>query len=280
MGALSAAEQDGIDAVSVGIGMPGARSATRPRRAGRRAMGGLASPRAGGAHRLAWDGLAPGAQEPDGRVSGRPELHVREVRVSELHVSEFRAGERQAAGTRARMVRGREVRSVTVRARAVRSAVVRHAVVRRAVVRGAVVRRAVGVRGTEAHQGAVRTGLRRDAGPGKPGAARAGQLRLTRRGRTVIAGLAIVIVTAVATAMLFWLGATGGAQAASHRASAGAAHRGLSQVVVQPGQTLWSIARRAEPAADPRGVVQQIIEANAMGSPTIQAGQLLWVPRG
>ena len=270
MGALSAAEQDGIDAVSVGIGMPGARSATRPRRAGRRAMGGLASPRAGGAHRLAWDGLAPGAQEPDGRVSGRPELHVREVRVSELHVSEFRAGERQAAGTRARMVRGREVRSVTVRARAVRGTVVRRAVVRRA----------VGVRGTEARQGAVRTGLRRDAGPGKPGAARAGQLRLTRRGRTVIAALAIVIVTAVATAMLFWLGATGGAQAASHRAGAGAAHRGLSQVVVQPGQTLWSIARRAEPAADPRGVVQQIIEANAMGSPTIQAGQLLWVPRG
>jgi LysM repeat protein len=80
--------------------------------------------------------------------------------------------------------------------------------------------------------------------------------------------------------MLFWLGATGGAQAASHRAGPGAAHRGLSQVVVQPGQTLWSIARRAEPAADPRGVVQQIIEVNAMGSPTIQAGQLLWVPRG
>jgi nucleoid-associated protein YgaU len=243
-------------------------------------MGGLASPRAGGAHRLAWDGLAPGAQEPDGRVSGRPELHVREVRVRELHVSEFRAGERQAAGTRARRVRGREVRSVTVRARAVRGAVVRHAVVRHAVVRRAVVRGAVGVRGTEARQGAVRTGLRRDAGPGKPGAARAGQLRLTRRGRTVVAALAIVMVTAVATAMLFWLGATGGAQAASHRAGPGAAHRGLSQVVVQPGQTLWSIARRAEPAADPRGVVQQIIEANAMGSPTIQAGQLLWVPRG
>jgi hypothetical protein len=265
MGALSAAEQDGIDAVSVGIGMPGARSVTRPRRAGRRAMAGPASPRAGGTHPAAWNGQASAAQEPDGRVSGRPELHVREVRVSELHVSEFRAGERQAAGMRARSVRGREVRSVTVRARAVR---------------GAVVRGAVGVRSAEVRQGAVRTGLRRDAGPGMPGAARAGQLRLTRRGRTVVAALAIVVVTAVATAMLFWLGATGGAQAASHGAGSGAAHRGLSQVVVQPGQTLWSIARRAEPAADPRGVVQQIIEVNAMGSPTIQAGQLLWVPRG
>lgn len=269
MGALSAAEQDGIHAVSVGIGMPGARSATRPRRAGRRAMVGPASPRAG-ALPLARDGQASGAQEPDGQVSGRRELHVREVRVSELHVSEFRAGERQAAGMHARRVRGREVRSVTVRARALRSAAVR----------SAVVHGAAGVHGAEVRQGGVRTGLRRDAGPGRPGAARAGQLRLTRRGRTVVAALAIVVATSVVTAMLFWLGATGGAQAASHGAGTGAGHRGLSQVVVQPGQTLWSIARRAEPAADPRGIVQQIIEVNALGSPTIQAGQLLWVPKG
>ncbi len=95
----------------------------------------------------------------------------------------------------------------------------------------------------------------------------------------MLAVLAVLAVTAIVTAMLFWLGAAGGAQAASHRAGPGAAHRGLSQLVVQPGQTLWSIARRAEPAADPRGVVQQIIEVNALGSAAIRAGQLLWVPR-
>ncbi len=80
--------------------------------------------------------------------------------------------------------------------------------------------------------------------------------------------------------MLLVLSASGGAQAASHGAGPVTAHRGLSQVVVQPGQTLWSLARRAEPAADPRIVVQQIIDVNALSSPMIEAGELLWVPRG
>lgn len=118
------------------------------------------------------------------------------------------------------------------------------------------------------------------ARPGKPGSRPAAGLRLTRRGRVVLAGFAIMVVTAVATAMLFWLSAAGGAQAVSHDQSAGTAHRGLSRVIVQPGQTLWSIARRAEPSADPRIVVQQIIEVNALGSPLIQPGELLWVPKG
>ena len=52
----------------------------------------------------------------------------------------------------------------------------------------------------------------------------------------------------------------------------------MHQVVVQPGQTLWSIAAAAEPAADPRTVVQEIMSANALGSPAISAGQQLWVP--
>jgi Tfp pilus assembly protein FimV len=53
----------------------------------------------------------------------------------------------------------------------------------------------------------------------------------------------------------------------------------MHQIVVRPGQTLWSIASAAEPAADPRDVVQQIMTANAMTGTTITAGQLLWVPR-
>jgi LysM repeat protein len=54
----------------------------------------------------------------------------------------------------------------------------------------------------------------------------------------------------------------------------------MAQVVVRPGQTLWSIAERAEPAADPRIVVQQIIEFNALSGPVIQPGESLWVPKG
>jgi LysM repeat protein len=93
--------------------------------------------------------------------------------------------------------------------------------------------------------------------------------------------------TAIATAALIWFGAVGGAQAASDGAQAAShgqplavAHRGLFQVVVRPGETLWSIARQAEPSADPRIVVQQIIDVNALSGPTIQAGELLWVPAG
>jgi hypothetical protein len=105
----------------------------------------------------------------------------------------------------------------------------------------------------------------------------AGPVRLTRRGRVVLAGLAIT-VGAVALCLLS-LAAASGAQAASHGA-ARAGYRGMRQVVVDPGQTLWSIASAAEPAADPRAVIQQIIEANSLAGGTIQAGQVLWVPKG
>ncbi len=191
----------------------------------------------------------PGAARRRPRGSRSPAaagrgLRIRQVRVSEVRVSEIRAGERRADGMRTRQVCGREVRSLTVRA-------------------------------SEARRGQARP-----AGQGMPGSGRSAGLRLTRRGRVVLAGLAIVIVTAVATAMLFWLSAAGNAQAASHGQLPGTARRGLSRVVVQPGQTLWSIASRAEPSADPRIVVQQIIEVNALGSPVIQPGELLWVPRG
>ncbi len=283
MGVLSAAEKDEIDVVSAGIHVPGARSAAWPPAAsgGRwRPIAGPVRPRPAGAHSLtrgeqAPGEQAPGEQAPGRRVAGRRVLHVREVRVSELHVSEFRAAERQADGVRTRSARGRQVRSVTVRARAVRAASVRGTVG----ARGADPRGDAGGHGAGVRRSDLPGGLRA-AGPVTPDTGHAGQLRLTSRGRAVLAAVAIVVVTAVVTAMLCWLGAVGGAQAASSRIGPGTAHRGLAQVVVQPGQTLWSIARQAEPAADPRGVVQQIIEVNALGGATIQAGQLLWVPGG
>jgi LysM repeat protein len=54
----------------------------------------------------------------------------------------------------------------------------------------------------------------------------------------------------------------------------------MTRVVVRPGQTLWSIASQAEPTADPRLVIQQIIQANSLSGPVIQPGQSLWVPKG
>jgi nucleoid-associated protein YgaU len=109
-------------------------------------------------------------------------------------------------------------------------------------------------------------------------AAGPGQLRLTRRGRRAVAVSAML--AAIGTATLIWASAAGGAQTTRHDGPAGAGYRGMTQVVVRPGQTLWSIAAAAEPSANPWTVVQQIIDANALSGARVQAGQLLWVPRG
>ena len=58
------------------------------------------------------------------------------------------------------------------------------------------------------------------------------------------------------------------------------ARQNLSQVVVRPGQSLWSVAESADPHADTRLVVQQIIELNGLTGDVVAAGQRLWVPRG
>jgi hypothetical protein len=114
-----------------------------------------------------------------------------------------------------------------------------------------------------------RTGVRpMSAGPRAP-------LRLTRRGRIVVA--ALVLVGATVATLLITLLAPGGAQATNH-GPARAGYQGMHQVVVQPGQTLWSIAAAAQPSADPRTVIQEIMSANALSGPAISAGQLLWVP--
>ncbi len=47
--------------------------------------------------------------------------------------------------------------------------------------------------------------------------------------------------------------------------------------VVEPGDTLWSIARRVAPGQDPRPVVDGLIEANDLHG-GLQAGQELSVP--
>jgi hypothetical protein len=102
----------------------------------------------------------------------------------------------------------------------------------------------------------------------------AGPVRLTARGRRLAAVLAVSLAALALCA--FSLIAADGAAAASH----GGAHQGMRRVVVEPGQTLWSVASAAEPQADPQSVVQQIMQANSLTGTVIQAGQVLWVPRG
>jgi len=113
--------------------------------------------------------------------------------------------------------------------------------------------------------------------PGAPSARRGeapAPLRLTRRGRVVVTVAAALLVTVIS------LLAAGVAQATNDGPSPRAARQNLVQVIVRPGQSLWSVAESADPRQDTRAVIQQIIDLNSLNGDTVFAGQQLWVPRG
>ena len=99
-------------------------------------------------------------------------------------------------------------------------------------------------------------------------------LRLTRRGRVVIAVAAALLLTALSLVI------AASAQATNHPPSSRGAQQHLIQVTVGPGQSLWSVAENADPGADTRAVIQQIVELNDLTGDVVGAGQRLWVPRG
>jgi hypothetical protein len=101
---------------------------------------------------------------------------------------------------------------------------------------------------------------------------------LTRRGRAVVA--ALVTVAAVLLVGLAWLAGVVRAQAAGSAVPSRDVYRSLTAVVVRPGESLWSIAERSQPGADPRVVVQELIDLNGLHGSAVQAGERLWMPRG
>ena len=109
---------------------------------------------------------------------------------------------------------------------------------------------------------------------GRPRDAPVAPLRLTRRGRVVVALAAALLVTLVSLLL------AGVAQATNDGPSPRAARENLVQVIVRPGQSLWSVAESAVPDQDTRAVIQQIIDLNSLNGDTVLAGQQLWVPRG
>jgi hypothetical protein len=205
----------------------------------------------------------PVAGAPDARNAAGPDLasRARPLRVvaGSAPFIAAPAADGTAAGTQPRSSSNPRAASGSVSAGAFRTGTV---------LAGTVLAGTV-LTGTVVSRGWQRPRLAADAGVPRA------QLRLTTRGRIVVATLVIVAVTAAA--LLITMLASGGAQATNH-GQAHAGYQGLHQVVVRPGQTLWSLAAVAEPTADPRNVVQEIMSANALNSPSISAGQLLWVP--
>ena len=92
-------------------------------------------------------------------------------------------------------------------------------------------------------------------------------MRLTRRGRRVVAGLSIAIGVLVAVVTVAVEVGGGGLELA-----------GSSTVVVQPGDTLWSIAQDLAPQEDPRAVVDAIVDLNDLPDVGLVPGQLLELP--
>lgn len=99
-------------------------------------------------------------------------------------------------------------------------------------------------------------------------------VRLTRRGRVVVL-LTLLSLLLVA----FSLGRVAHSEAAGRTAGQAQGPVTYAQTTVHQGETLWSVARRVAPGHDPRSLVQQIRELNHLDSASVQAGQLLVLPR-
>jgi hypothetical protein len=91
---------------------------------------------------------------------------------------------------------------------------------------------------------------------------RAGRAGGVRLGRRAVCAAVVVALAGIGMAM--------------------AAHGGtttpFSTVVVQPGDTLWSIAAQHYPRDDVRERVQDIEAANGLQGPQIEAGETLRLP--
>ncbi|QMU95796.1 LysM peptidoglycan-binding domain-containing protein [Microbacterium esteraromaticum] len=97
------------------------------------------------------------------------------------------------------------------------------------------------------------------------------RLRITARGRRVLAALAAApVVAGIAVSLL-----AGGTAIASGESAEPVA---FETVTVLPGDTLWSIAAEAAPGVDPREVIDDIRRLNNLSSGMIQVGASIAIP--
>ncbi|MDR6865445.1 Tfp pilus assembly protein FimV [Microbacterium resistens] len=108
-------------------------------------------------------------------------------------------------------------------------------------------------------------------GPQKGAEPTSTRLRITARGRRVLAAFAALpIAGAIAFAVL-----SGGSALASGSQTTGGA---FETVTVMPGDTLWSIAAEVAPDADPRDVVSAIARLNLIERGSLDIGQQISIP--
>ena len=91
-------------------------------------------------------------------------------------------------------------------------------------------------------------------------------MRLTRRGRLTMTLVSMACVVAIS------------GMAYSSSSDAATPARPSDSMVVAPSESIWEIAQRADPQADPRVAVARIIELNRLSSGQIRPGQRLLLP--
>ena len=98
------------------------------------------------------------------------------------------------------------------------------------------------------------------------------RLRLTARGRRVVVSLVSLPLAAAV-----FVGVLASGEALASRSVSASADE-FTTVLVEPGDTLWSIALEVAPTSDPRDVVDEIVRLNALGSSSVVAGQSIAIP--
>jgi hypothetical protein len=84
----------------------------------------------------------------------------------------------------------------------------------------------------------------------------------------------LLLVAFAAAAVVAGLGLLGSA------VRAGRVPEATTVVRVAPAESIWQVARRVAPSADPGDVAARIVELNHLGSPSVRAGQQLVSPTG
>jgi hypothetical protein len=138
---------------------------------------------------------------------------------------------------------------------------------------------------TPGRRPSVATGRSLGAGSAVPGPAVA---RFTRRPvspavywrrRLLVAALVFGLVVGLVLVMAQAGAALGGSSLATPErrpaAQASAADASLRQVVVRPGDSLWSVATRLAPGSDPRPVVDALVAARH-GAPLVPGETIEW----
>ena len=97
------------------------------------------------------------------------------------------------------------------------------------------------------------------------------------RSRYPLVALAAATVTAIALAFAVPAGVASGQEGGIDRSVIPMSSSAPDRYVVQPGDTLWSIAERTFPG-DPREGVWELRERNALESALIVPGQVLVLP--